>query len=82
MPTTLVGGESGRPTRGGQSRWVRDYANTAPEPRTDRRIRLNDVVREVSDLRFGATDCALPRVYALERGLAVDTFVVITDNEK
>lgn len=38
-------------------------------------------MREVSGLPFGATDCALPMLYALERGLKVDTFVVITDNE-
>ncbi len=44
-------------------------------------MRLDDAVREVSDLPFGATDCALPMLYALERGLKVDTFVVLTDNE-
>ena len=45
------------------------------------RMRLDDAVREVSDLPFGATDCALPMLYALERKLKVDTFVVVTDNE-
>lgn len=45
------------------------------------RQRLDDVVRKVSDLPFGATDCALPMTEALKRGLKVDTFVVITDNE-
>ncbi|MGC3954686.1 MAG: TROVE domain-containing protein [Propionicimonas sp.] len=45
------------------------------------RQRLDDVVRKVSDLPFGATDCALPMTEALKRGLQVDTFVVITDNE-
>jgi 60 kDa SS-A/Ro ribonucleoprotein len=45
------------------------------------RQRLDDAIRAVSDLPFGATDCALPMLYALERGLAVDTFVVYTDNE-
>nr|WP_300148947.1 TROVE domain-containing protein [Propionicimonas sp.] len=45
------------------------------------RQRLDDVVRKVSDLPFGATDCALPMTQALSRGLKVDTFVVITDNE-
>jgi 60 kDa SS-A/Ro ribonucleoprotein len=44
-------------------------------------MRLDDAVREVSDLPFGRTDCALPMLYALERKLEVDTFVVITDNE-
>ena len=45
------------------------------------RQRLDDVVRKVSHLPFGATDCALPMTEALARGLEVDTFVVITDNE-
>ena len=30
---------------------------------------------------FGRTDCALPMLYALEKKLAVDVFVVYTDNE-
>lgn len=44
-------------------------------------MRLDDVVRAVSDLPFGGTDCALPMLYALERGLSVDAFVVYTDSE-
>lgn len=45
------------------------------------RQRLDDVVRKVSGLAFGGTDCALPMVYALENRLEIDTFVVYTDNE-
>lgn len=45
------------------------------------RQRLDDVVRTVSNLPFGSTDCALPMLTALERKLDVDTFVVYTDNE-
>lgn len=44
-------------------------------------MRLDKAIAEVSDLPFGATDCALPMLYALEEGLDVDTFIVITDNE-
>jgi 60 kDa SS-A/Ro ribonucleoprotein len=44
-------------------------------------MRLDDAVRAVSDLRFGGTDCALPMLHALERGLSVDAFVVYTDSE-
>lgn len=43
--------------------------------------RLSDVVNTVSNLPFGGTDCALPMLYALERGLKVDAFVVYTDSE-
>ena len=45
------------------------------------RQRLDDVVRTVSDLPFGGTDCALPMLYALDREREVDTFVIYTDSE-
>jgi 60 kDa SS-A/Ro ribonucleoprotein len=43
--------------------------------------RLDDVIKTVSDLPFGHTDCALPCLWALEHGLEIDTFVIYTDNE-
>ena len=43
--------------------------------------RLDDVVRAMSCLIFGGTNCALPMFYALDNDLEVDTFVVYTDNE-
>ena len=45
------------------------------------RSRLDDVVRATERLDFGGTDCALPMIYATERKLEVDTFVVYTDSE-
>lgn len=45
------------------------------------RQRLADAVATVSDLPFGGTDCALPMLYALERKIEVDVFVILTDNE-
>jgi 60 kDa SS-A/Ro ribonucleoprotein len=44
-------------------------------------MRLDDAVRATAALPFGRTDCALPMVYALEKGLAVDAFVIYTDSE-
>jgi 60 kDa SS-A/Ro ribonucleoprotein len=44
-------------------------------------MRLDDAVRVVSGLPFGATDCAQPMLHALDRGLSVDAFVVYTDSE-
>lgn len=43
--------------------------------------RLTDVVRRISNLPFGGTDCALPMLYAIQRKLEVDAFVIYTDNE-
>jgi 60 kDa SS-A/Ro ribonucleoprotein len=45
------------------------------------RQRLDDVVRAVSNLPFGGTDCALPMVWALENKVAADAFVIYTDSE-
>jgi 60 kDa SS-A/Ro ribonucleoprotein len=45
------------------------------------RQRLDDVVKTVSDLPFGGTDCALPMLYALAHQQEVDTFVILTDSE-
>jgi 60 kDa SS-A/Ro ribonucleoprotein len=45
------------------------------------RQRLDDVIAYVDGLPFGGTDCALPMIFARKRKLAVDTFVVLTDNE-
>ena len=45
------------------------------------RQRLDDVLRAVSGLRFGATDCALPMLWAQANQVEIDTFVVYTDNE-
>jgi 60 kDa SS-A/Ro ribonucleoprotein len=44
-------------------------------------MRLDDAVNAVSGLPFDRTDCAQPMLYALERGLSVDAFVVYTDSE-
>ena len=44
-------------------------------------MRLDDVVRATSNLPFGATDCALPMLWALEHGVEADAFVVYTDSE-
>lgn len=45
------------------------------------RQRLDDVLRTVSGLPFGGTDCALPMLWARANKVLVDTFVVHTDNE-
>jgi 60 kDa SS-A/Ro ribonucleoprotein len=77
---------------GNIGQWVSPYGyqgNTPPPaaygPLTELNIsprqRLDDVVRYVSGLPFGTTDCALPMTWALEQGRQYDTFVIYTDNE-
>ncbi|MDF1489298.1 TROVE domain-containing protein [Tessaracoccus caeni] len=45
------------------------------------RKRLDDALRVIDAMPFGGTDCSLPMLYAAEKGIEVDTFVVYTDNE-
>ncbi len=45
------------------------------------RQRLDDVVREVSRLPMGGTDCALPMIWAQKERHDFDTFVIYTDSE-
>ena len=45
------------------------------------RDRLGTAVNKVARLDFGATDCALPMIYATEKNLNFDAFIIYTDNE-
>lgn len=42
---------------------------------------LADALRKVQHDNFGGTDCALPMIYAEQKRLHVDCFVVLTDSE-
>lgn len=42
---------------------------------------LDTVVKKISGLSFGRTDCAQPMLYAKANNLGIDTFIVYTDNE-
>ena len=63
------------------SRWGPEYGSGLSVLDVSPRQRLDDVVRSVSNLPFGGTDCALPMVEAMKHGWAVDVFVVYTDSE-
>ena len=45
------------------------------------RQRLDDIVKSVSRLSFGGTDCAQPMLWALQNKVEADAFVVYTDSE-
>ncbi|WP_040793954.1 TROVE domain-containing protein [Nocardia higoensis] len=67
-------------TGGGNDPWKPDHRALSPLP-IGPRMRLDDAVRAVSNLPFGATDCALPMRWALEHEVEIDVFTVYTDNE-
>jgi len=81
VQTVAFTGAQGEPDQ--WSSYVRGYQTVpavTPLPLT-RGQRLDDVVRTMTGLPFGRTDCALPMLYALYHNLEVDTFVIYTDNE-
>ena len=45
------------------------------------RQRLDDVVKYIGGLPMGGTDCAAPMLYAMDRGIEADVFVIFTDSE-
>lgn len=45
------------------------------------KMRLDDVIRTISNLPFGSTDCSLAMRYAQDRKIPVEAFCVYTDNE-
>jgi 60 kDa SS-A/Ro ribonucleoprotein len=45
------------------------------------RRRLDDIVAYTDAMDFGATDCALPMIWASANNLKFDAFIVYTDNE-
>ena len=46
-----------------------------------RGMSLSEVLKKTQMINFGATDCALPMLWARKERLPVDLFVVFTDNE-
>lgn len=42
---------------------------------------LEAVLRKTTNQNFGGTDCSLPMAYAYQKGLDIDCFLVVTDNE-
>ena len=45
------------------------------------RRRLDDVLKQLSSIPMGATDCALPMLWAAKNKREIDVFVVYTDSE-
>jgi 60 kDa SS-A/Ro ribonucleoprotein len=45
------------------------------------RQRLDDVLRTTGKLPFGATDCAMPMLWAMDHEVQADAFIIYTDSE-
>jgi len=57
------------------------FTNTLVPLKIHSKMSLNTVVDTCNGLPFGGTDCAQPMLYALEKKLEVDVFVIYTDCE-
>lgn len=60
---------------------VTAFASGITEAKVSSRMRLDQVVDTINRMPASGTDCSLPILYAQEKGLEVDAFVVYTDNE-
>jgi len=47
----------------------------------NRNMSLQEVFNKIIHISFGATDCALPMIYATENKIPIDVFTIWTDNE-
>jgi 60 kDa SS-A/Ro ribonucleoprotein len=84
-PWTHIIGFTGGSGNVGHSRYYDVDSRQSPdavEPlNISKKDRLTTAINYVKNLPMGATDCALPMIYALKRGLEVDVFEVYTDSE-
>jgi len=63
------------------SRWSPRVGSGITRLNLSPRQRLDDVVKTISGLPFGGTDCALPMIEATKHRWPIDLFVIYTDNE-
>ena len=60
---------------------LKAFSHTLVDLPVTARTPLAEATSIMQGMGFGATDCALPMLHALDNRIPVDTFVVITDNE-
>ena len=61
--------------------WMRGNNNALVPITISPRQRLDSVIKQVSEIPMGGTDCALPMVWALGNKMEADAFVEYTDSE-
>jgi 60 kDa SS-A/Ro ribonucleoprotein len=75
---TMVGFTSAGNGYGGQ--WGGGTSGLTPLAISSRQ-RLDDVLKKISNLPFGGTDCALPMLWAMKNKVEAEVFVIYTDSE-
>lgn len=65
-----------------ESNWhVMAFADGLRDLKFSGKESLDDVLKKTQNVNFGGTDCSLPMIYAMQKGLSVDVFSIVTDNE-
>lgn len=60
---------------------IRGFSNTFKDLGISENDSLSTVMNKVQRQNFGSTNISLPMKWAMENGVEIDTFIVITDNE-
>lgn len=60
---------------------VKAFSHELQDVRFGKDAALDEVLREMENVNFGMTDCALPMLYARQHRIPVDAFLVYTDCE-
>lgn len=60
---------------------IKGFSSQLVEINISANMSLTEVRNEIRKVNMGGTDCSKPIVWATERGVEIDTFIVYTDNE-
>ncbi|XP_072016161.1 RNA-binding protein RO60-like isoform X2 [Amphiura filiformis] len=57
------------------------FSNRLVDIPINEKMRMDEVIRICSNIPMGATDCAQPMIYARQKKISVDVFIIYTDCE-
>lgn len=77
----FTSGEPGEYRHGHGGSMHHGYYSSLTDLKISTRQRLDDITKAMAKLPLGGTDCALPMLYAMDKGMAIDVFHIYTDNE-
>lgn len=67
--------------RAEKNSFVMGFDNGIRDLKLSKHDSLDAVLKKISNINRGGTNCSLPMMHALDNGMNVDQFVVLTDNE-
>lgn len=61
--------------------FIHGFASTFRDLGITAKMTLNEALQRTRAMNFGATDCSVPMIWAMQNRVYADAFIVITDNE-